>query len=329
MNVFSYLNAFAKVYLEIKIQKRFNRRFLIPYLNNLEQQHGGIFPKAQVKKILNYYGLFIPSVLCASYKRLYGKKLTEEERKRVTLFGILTPVGDDLFDIDKLDVASIRAITYTPDAYDATTFSSKVAKQIQSYLINSVPNKEAYIRASKNVFEIQLETIRQTNPAITNSEIEEITYAKGGYSVIIYHQTLDENASPEMWKALYNIGALMQFANDCFDIYKDIHDGIFTLTSRCEDYKDLKKLYLEKVKEANASVRQLPYSTSMKNEFLIIMHAIISQGLVAIDQMIRLQGRLGHPVNCKDIERKELITDMQKAKNIARWMRYAYQLPKL
>ena len=121
----------------------------------------------------------------------------------------------------------------------------------------------------------------------------------------------------------------MQFANDCFDIYKDIHDGIFTLASRCSDYRELKKLYLQKVKEANESVRQLPYTTSKKNEFLIIIHAIISQGLVAIDQMIRLQDRLGGPVNCIETERKELITDMQKAGNIARWMRYAYQLPQL
>ena len=329
MNVFPYLKALAKVYVEIRIQKGFNKKFLIPYLHNLEQKYDSTFPPPQVKKILNYYGLFIPSVLCASYKRLYGKKLTEEERKRVTLFGILTPVGDDLFDIDKLDVESIRSITYTPDAYNALTFSSKVAKQIQSYLIQSVPNKEAYIKASKDVFEIQLETIKQTNPLISIEEIERITYAKGGFSVIIYHQTLDENATPEMWQALYEIGALMQFANDCFDIYKDIHDGIFTLASRCEDYKLLKKLYLSRVKQANALVRLLPYSTSKKNEFLIIMHAIISQGLVAIDQMIRLQEKLGHPVNCIDMERKELITDMQKAGNITRWMRYAYQLPQL
>lgn len=329
MNVFPYLKALAKVYVEIRIQRRFNKKFLIPYLHNLEQKYDGTFPPPQVKKILNYYGLFIPSVLCASYKRLYGKKLTEEERNRVTLFGILTPVGDDLFDIDKLDVESIRSITYTPDAYNALTFSSKVAKQIQSYLIQSVPNKEAYIKASKDVFEIQLETIKQTNPVISIEEIERITYAKGGFSVIIYHQTLDENATPEMWQALYEIGALMQFANDCFDIYKDIHDGIFTLASCCEDYNLLKKLYLSRVKQANALVRLLPYSTSKKNEFLIIMHAIISQGLVAIDQMIRLQEKLGHPVNCIDMERKELITDMQKAGNIKRWMRYAYQLPQL
>ncbi len=329
MNVFTYLMALAKVRYEIGVQKKFNQRFLLPYLRELEEKYGGKFPSEQVKKILNYYGLFIPSVLCASYKRLYGKKLTEEERRRVSLFGILTPVGDDLFDIDKLDVESIRLITYTPESYHATTFSSNVAKEIQSYLLNHVPVRDAYLQASRNVFEIQLETIKQTNPTITRAEIEPITWAKGGYSVIIYHQTMNETASPEMYAALFNIGALMQFDNDCFDIYKDIQDGIFTLASRCPDYRKIKKLYLERVVEANRSVRNLPYPQSRKNEFLVIMHAIISQGLVAIDQMIKLQDTIGKPVDCLQQPRKALITDMQKIPNIIRWMKYAYMLPKM
>lgn len=329
MNIFTYISALIKVKHEITIQNKFNRSFLIPHMKMLEEKYNGSFPAPQVKKILNYYGLFIPSVLCASYKRLYRKKLTEEERKRVTLFGILTPVGDDLFDIDKLDVESIRTITFAPESFTATTFSSNVAKEIQAYLLSHVPNKTEYIQASKNVFEIQLDTIKQTDPAITSQETEQITWAKGGYSVIIYHQTLNESASPDMLKALFNIGALMQFANDCFDIYKDINDGIFTLPSRCPDYQQIKELYLAKVREANRSVKALPYPAKRKSEFLIIMHAIIAQGLVAIDQMLRLQKKLGAQVDCLQQERKALITDMQKPRNIARWMYYAYKLPQL
>ncbi len=329
MNFITYIRALIKVKYEIGVQRKFNKAFLVPYMHQLETQYGGRFPPEQVKKILNYYGLFIPSVLCASYMRLYGKKLTAEERTRVTLFGILTPVGDDLFDIDKLDVESIRAITFNPNKYEATTFSAKVAKKIQGFLLENVPHNSEYIQSSKNVFEIQLATIKQTNPAITTAEIEEITDAKGGYSVIIYHQTLNETALQDMEKALFKIGGLMQFANDCFDIHKDIHEGIFTLASRCNDYNQLKTLYLEKVKEANHLVKLLPYPAKRKSEFLIIMHAIIAQGLVAIDQMIRLQQKMEGPVNCLEQPRKELITDMQKPANIARWMRYAYKLPKM
>ncbi len=329
MGLITYIGALIKVKNEISKQKAMNQSFLLPYMRSLEERHGGSFPEQQVKKILNYYGLFIPSVLCGSYKRLYGKTLTDDERKRVSLFGILTPIGDDLFDIDKLDAESIRKIAFEPDAYDAQTFSSRVAKEIQSYLLKHVPYKEEYKAAAKNVFDIQLETIRQTNPAITNKVIEEITYAKGGYSVIIYHQTLDEPASTQMLEALFYIGSLMQFANDCFDIYKDIHDGIYTLASRCEDYKELKSLFLNRVKETNHLIAALPYNKRRKREFAVIMYFIIARAMVALDQMIKLQIKQGKPVDCLTTMRKQLITDMEKPGNIIKWLYYTYKLPNL
>jgi hypothetical protein len=171
MNFFRYINIAGKVYSEIKVQKQFNKTFLIPYLDELEKKYNGKFQAEQRDKVLNYYGLFITSFLCSSYKRLYGKKLSNQERKRATLFGILTPVGDDLFDIDKLDNASIRQITFHPEAFNATTFSSHVAKEIQTYLLSTVPHKQEYIQASKDVLDIQVETIKQTNPAIQKDEM--------------------------------------------------------------------------------------------------------------------------------------------------------------
>src|SRR5438477_3666862 len=110
MSLSSYINAFRLVYTEIKIQKQFIKDFLIPYLHELEEKYGDHFRPEQRAKILNYYGLFITSFLCSSYKRLYGQTLDYDERKRASLFGILTPVGDDLFDVERLDIASIRTI---------------------------------------------------------------------------------------------------------------------------------------------------------------------------------------------------------------------------
>jgi hypothetical protein len=142
MNFFRYISIARKVYKEIQVQKQSNKDFLIPYLDELEKKYKGNFLPEQRQKILNYYGLFITSFLCTGYKRLYGKKLSNAERKRATLFGILTPVGDDLFDIDKLDIESIRQITFQPETFNATTFSAHVAKEIQTYLLQTVPHKE-------------------------------------------------------------------------------------------------------------------------------------------------------------------------------------------
>ncbi|MEO7209436.1 MAG: hypothetical protein ABIY35_00710, partial [Chitinophagaceae bacterium] len=119
MNFFGMIRIARNVFMEIRTQKKYNHSFLIPYLDELEKKYIGQFPPEQRQKILNYYGIFITAFLCSSYKKLAGSALSLEERKRATLFGILTPVGDDLFDLDKLDEAAIRQITFHPETYNA------------------------------------------------------------------------------------------------------------------------------------------------------------------------------------------------------------------
>ena len=326
MSLFSYINAFRKVYKEIKIQKQFNKDFLIPYLQELEHKYNGKFEKEQTRKILNYYGLFITSFLCSSYKRLYGKTLSTDERKRATLFGILTPVGDDLFDIDKLDIESVRTITYKPEQFNATAFSSHVAKEIQTYLLQHVPHQEEYLQASRNVLEIQVETIKQTKPDISQEEMERITYAKGAYSVIIYHQALDEMADAQMKEVLFLIGSLYQLGNDIFDLFKDVRDNIYTLINTCEDYITFKQNFLERVRLQNEKIMALPYDEKNKKEFCIVMNTINARSIVALDQFIRLQKQKGEKLNWWQLQRKDMIVDMEKPFNFLKWFYYIWKL---
>ena len=95
--------------------------------------------------------------------------------------------------------------------------------------------------------QIQLKTIKQTDPIIEDEELIRITFAKGGHSVIIYHQIMEKPANEAMWKTLFYVGSLMQFGNDLFDMYKDLRDGITTLADKCPDYKELRLLFMERV----------------------------------------------------------------------------------
>lgn len=329
MSLFSYFNAFRKVYKEIQVQKKFNQTFLIPYLDELETKYNGKFQPEQRNKILNYYGLFITSFLCSSYKRLYGLELTDEERKRATLFGILTPVGDDLFDIDKLDIEKIREITFHPETYQASTFSSHIAKEIQTFLLQTVPYKAAYIEASKNVLDIQIETIKQTKPNLLKEETERITYTKGAVSVIIYHQILDQIATPQMLEVLFYIGSLFQLGNDIFDLYKDVRDNIYTLVNTCEDYSPFRKKFIERVREQNNRIMALPYPEKNKREFCIVMNTINARSVVALDQFMRQQKKNRGKMDWWQLQRKDMIVDMEKPKNFARWLYYIWKLPTL
>lgn len=329
MMILSYLRTIIRFRKELKQQQDYINTFLNPYLDELQKKYAGTFHDEQLKKIRQYYGLFIPTILCSSYKHLYDEPYTMAERKRATLFGILTPVGDDLFDIDKLDAKAIHEITYCPENYEAKTFSAHIAKEIQSFMLTDVPYKKQYLDAAKNVFEIQLETIKQTNPAIDNKELERITFAKGGHSVIIYHQIMEKPASEAMWKVLFYVGSLMQFSNDLFDMFKDLRDGIVTLPDRCTNYTELRQLFMCRVKECNRLIYALPYKQHKKEEFAVAMHLIISRSMVVIDKMIGLEKQLGKPLNYKKLTRQQLICDMEKPKNIIKWLYYSYKLPKL
>ena len=312
---------------EFKKQQQYIESFLNPYINTLQKKYNGTFNEEQLKKIRQYYGLFIPTILCSTYKHLYQQQYSDAERKRATLFGVLTPVGDDLFDIDKLDVTAINQITYHPEKYNAQTFSAKIAAEIQGFMLQDVPYKNEYLNAAKNVFEIQLETIRQTQHDITDAELEHITFAKGGYSVIIYHQILEVPASDDMWKVLYEVGSLMQFSNDLFDMLKDLRDGIITLPNRCKDFDKLRTLFLSRVKETNKLIYSLPYKQQKKEEFAVTMHLIISRSMVVFDKMIALEKQLGKPLQFKNLTRQQLICDMETTKNRLKWLYYSYKLP--
>ncbi len=329
MNFFRYINIARKVYSEIKVQKRFNKTFLTPYLDELEKKYNGKFQPEQRGKILNYYGLFITSFLCSSYKRLYGETLSDEERKRATLFGVLTPVGDDLFDIDKLDNESIQQITFHPETFNATTFSSHVAKEIQTFLLNTVPHKDEYIKASKDVLDIQVETIKQTKPDISEEEMQRITYTKGAVSVIIYHQCLDEAADAQMLEVLFLIGSLYQLGNDIFDLYKDVRDNIYTLVNTCVDYLQFRKDFIERVKLQNEKIYALPYSLKDKEDFCIVMNTINARSLVAIDQFIATEKKYGSKIDWWKLDRKDMIVDMERPSNILKWLKYIFKLPAL
>jgi hypothetical protein len=329
MNVLDYLMSFAQVVKALQVQNKYKEKILHPYLAKLENEHKGVFTPEQKFKILKYYGVFIPAILCNSYKNLYGEKLNDKERERATLFGILTPMGDDLFDVDKLPISKITALTFQPEAYNATFFSEKVTKEIQGILLNSVPHKAAYIAASKAVLDIQVETEKQLNQNISQVEIEHITYTKGAVSVIIYHQCLDIVADQQMLDALLYIGSLYQLGNDLFDVFKDTRDHIYTLPNTCTDFVTLRSKFIERVKAQNKKIMALPYPLKRKNRFSIIMNNVNARSLGAIDEWIALEKKSGGTIDFKNKTRKDLIIDMEKPRLIIKWLYYTWQLPRL
>ena len=329
MNILNYFSAFFQVVKEIRTQQRFNKDFLVPYLKELEESHKGKFSEEQRFKIEKYYGLLIGPILCATYKMLYGEEFTKEERKRATLFGILTPLGDDLFDVYNLPIEKITQLTFEPENYQAALFAEKVVKEIQASLLKVVPHKKEYLAASKDVLDLQVATAAQTKKNIETTLLEEITFRKGAVSVIIYHQILNESANEQMLKVLNEVGGLYQLGNDLFDVYKDTRDGIQTIPNSCKDFNELKKKFMEKVSYMNQLIYSLPYEKEKLEKFSIILHSINARSMVAIEEWTAFQDKYGKDVDLKRFERKALIIDMEKPRLFVRWLYHTWKLPRL
>jgi hypothetical protein len=329
MNLLNYFKAFYQVVHELLQQQKFNRSFLSSYLFDLEKKYQGKFSDEQRFKIEKYYGKLIAPILCGTYKMLYGEKITENERKRATLFGILTPLGDDLFDVYHLPIEKITQLTFEPANYEATLFAEKVVKEIQGFLLKSVPNRTEYIAASKDVLDLQVATAAQIDSKIPYELLEEITFRKGAVSVIIYHQILNEAANQQMIVIINEVGGLYQLGNDLFDVYKDTRDGIYTIPNTCKDFSALRDLFLNKVKKMNQLISALSYERDQKEKFSIIINSINARSLVAIDEWIKFYEKHGTDVNLKSFERKALIIDMEKPAMFLKWLYLTWKLPRI
>ena len=132
-----------------------------------------------------------------------------------------------------------------------------------------------------------------------------------------------------MQEVLFLIGSLYQLGNDIFDLYKDVRDNIYTLVNTCDDYVQFKKDFIERIKLQNEKIYALPYKKKDKEDFCIVMNTINARSLVAIDQFINTQKKYRSKVDWWKLQRKDMIVDMEKKRNILKWLRYAIKLPKL
>jgi hypothetical protein len=301
------------IYKELRAQKKYINDIVEPYLNKLEVRHNGLFTKYQRFKITSSYCLYVPVIVCYSVSRLIGQPISQEQRKSATMMGLITPLYDDLLDELNLTPNQIEQLTTAPENYQSDVFLVNAVKEIGIDLNNSAFDKAAYLHVSKDVLQVQINTIEQFNPNISSDELQKITWDKAMISFVYYYTHLFGTPTKEMREALY----------------KDCQGKSYTLANTCQDFSNLKTFFFEKNKELFQKVSALPYPKKDKEYFMIRMLLIICSGLVAINYMIKLEKIKGKPVNWFTLSRKELVIDMEKPKNLILWFLSLWKLMRL
>lgn len=314
---------------EVDFQKKFNQHWLDGWVADLQQKHQGTFSPDVLKKIRNYYGIYVPAVICNAYCILNGRDMTLEERQCATLFGILSPIYDDFFDEGTLSTEQLQAISFNPAGYQPATFEEKVFCDVQLWMLQHMAYPERYRETFRKVYESQKASLGQTDHTILEEALYKITYDKGYYAFLLYQDVLNIKHSEAYKQILYTYSGLLQLANDVFDVHKDLHGGIYTVPNLCRDFPAFKKRYYAEAKRFKQMVMDLDQPDSCKKDFLIIINYVVASGWIAILKLEKLLGSFPSKPDLKTLSRDLLICDMEKPANVLKRFHYSYRFSKM
>lgn len=295
---------------------------------DIEQQLGGQFQPATRRKIAVSYGIYNP-MICDAFARLHGRGTTPEEKHRLIYYFICSSLFDDFTDYETISATQLAAISFQPDAYVAATFDEKAFLQSHLLLREYVKDKVTYLELNKALYKAQIASKKQYQSQLPDEDIRQITFTKGGYSVLLCRHYLDIPATPAEEECWYRIGTIIQLTNDLFDIYKDLQDHIDTLPNRMTNAYVFEQFFVQQVAQMQEYIRQLPYPPQRKQTFSLAMAGIYAFGLIALDQLKALQGDQLQLPDLKQLPRQALIVDMEKKKNLTKWIRFTYRYGKL
>lgn len=322
---FTYTLLYRTFYIFLKKKKEV--RWGTAYLKQLEQQFDGKFDDRTFNKIIFYYSLKVPAI-CDAFLHLYNTTTQRDECERLIHYFICSSVFDNFFDREELTDEEIYNITFNSKNWQSKNFNERIALHSHLLLIDFVKNKEEYFEILKKEYDVQVLSRHQFEATISNEEIKKITVEKGGNAVLLTSYYLNHQATEQEKVVWYKLGCVIQFVNDLFDIYRDLQNGLQTIPNRLTTIDEFKNYYLSLVQDVKKSIQNIDVKKSRKLVLKISAMGICALGIIAVEQLEKLQAQHNHNLSLKTLPRKDLIVDMEKMTNLWKWVKVVYKLSK-
>jgi hypothetical protein len=314
----------AVVLRQLGAQRRFLRRALGPALAHARAQaQREAVPSldgADFRKLTDYYGLAVPAILGEAFCALRGWPMTPRERLASTCQGAMTGLGDDFFDKSNLSTGELQALLRDQPGHNA-------GQQLAQYLLHTaeaqVPDRAASQAQLGRVLSAQIASKQQIKLLLSHSQLVELTWAKGGESLLYYRTAYAHPLPAPERAALYHLGGLMQLGNDIFDVYEDCQAGVQTLATTAGQVAPLRAFFLGELAKARALTWAMPYPPGAIRWFWgLLSLAVFSRCLVCLDQLAGCEAGSGGEFRPHQYPRQALICDMERWAN--RWRSIYY-----
>lgn len=302
---------------QLRYQKEFVHKTLHPILVKYYKSNDGTLANFDFEKITNYYGVGSPVLAGEGISIMHNEVFDSKTREILTLMGAITGLYDDFFDRSNHSIEDIKKLSSVENNFNGHSTHEKLFRELSFKIFNLVSDKQRLLLYSDKVFVAQKESIKQKDDNTPISELKNISFKKGGESLLFYRCSFAKHISEEEQEILFQIGGFVQLCNDIFDINKDIKEGIRTFATECNNIADLKKEIKTTKEKVYSICLGLEEKLNVKG-FLNQVNVIYAQSLTALDFYYNTQQNNGKKFTPKEYPREKLVCDMGKPANLFR-----------
>ncbi|MDB5232579.1 MAG: hypothetical protein JWN76_3384 [Chitinophagaceae bacterium] len=323
----------ADYYARIYRQLRFVKSYLEPLQSSMCEMLQYELGDAEKRKALRYYPLLSVCALAENYTLLKGRKLTEIERKRITLMSFLATLCDDLIDEDGWNEQEMLDLLHLLELPYSKTVNPSLSKKIKLIVgineeLKKLSVRPAYWTQLKKAFHGQADSMRQHQAGLSLEETIDIARNKNGNYCLTVAELIDENWTEAERRIIYQHGMMGQMTNDIYDTYKDIHLGTHTMVTKVRDVSHLREIFIAEVKNMQQLIMQIDSSLKRKKKIIARYGCLDAFTMVGIDTLERAAKKYGEPLNWISIPKKDILPDMAKFVNRINYFKYAVWLSK-
>ena len=289
--------------------------------SDVKENNDGTVTTDDFFKMTRYYGYAVPAVLGEGICVLRGYNMSHTERKISTCQGIITGIYDDFIDKNSLNTDDIIRITHDPQSFHSDKLINKIFVENWSFVLENIHNDTFLWEMVDRISKVQIETRKQQNPDTSFDLIKKITFDKGGYSVLFYRSVYSNPLKEGEYQAFYNLGALLQFGNDVFDLRNDLKDGVCTMITKTSEFKNVVNEFCHLKDKTIKSFCNLPYQTKQIRRFLHYIMPVINRCEVCLNQLLKLEVKYREFSPAK-LSRQEIVCDMERRSNFFKTLKY-------
>ncbi len=282
-NLYYLFISFSCYFIDYQIQKKYFKKLAI--LNSLIEQYRASILKRDIYRVKDY-SIRLFAFISIFSKIFRNEKIKSEERCIITLISAFTPLFDDFIDSTSYSYIKFKNLIKSPFQFKPKNPKETFGFDLFKLAWNNIPKQklEKLFPIFIKINLVQYKSKKQKYENTTIEDIEYLTQAKGGYSVLLSRYFCDEPITKNEYKVWYKFGSLIQLVDDIFDIKSDMLNGTYTLPNRyltlfeteekLTNYFNQITILLQKFKSPKKNKNKLIYRAFM---FYIVAMGILYQ----------------------------------------------------